>query len=398
MVPSSPLSPDVVDEMFRCVRCGFCQAACPVYDATRIEASVARGKIQLILGAWDGRLPLSERLAAYIYRCLGCQLCETTCLSGVNTEKIFVGARRWLSHTEVFPMPLQELRHRLQQSHNIAGEDNAHRALWRENLAFHVPAGEPAEVLFFVGCVAAFYPMVYGIPQAFVQVLERAGVHYAVLDGEEWCCGYPLISAGRVDDAAELMQHNMEAVQAAGARWLVTTCPSCYHTWKTEYPAGDFEVLHATELLAALLDEGRIRPAHPPRLRRGPAFDPNAGPLRVTYHDPCDLGRKSGVYDAPRRILHAIPGIEFVEMPSHHALAMCCGGGGNLESLEGGLSAEIAARRLAEAQSVQAAVLTTACQQCQRTLGMAARRARLRLPVLDVVELLLASMEEEDSS
>jgi heterodisulfide reductase subunit D len=220
-------------------------------------------------------------------------------------------------------------------------------------------------------------------------VLQRAGVTFTTLGGEEWCCGYPLISAGR--DVEPLIEHNIRAVEALGARWLITSCPSCYHTWKLKYPPASFQVVHATELLAALIDEGRIVPAHPPALRR--AGD-TAGPLRVTYHDPCDLGRKSGVYDAPRHVITSLPGVELVEMSTHHALATCCGGGGNLESIDPELSAQIAGRRLAQAQRVKAEVIVTACQQCQRTLGMAARRQRLRMPVMDVAELLLSTLEE----
>ncbi len=378
-----------MDEMLRCTRCGFCQAACPTYDALRMESAVARGKIQLLLSVLNGRLDLSPKLSYYVYRCLDCRLCQQTCLSGVHTDEIFEGARRWLAHVGALPAPLQALEQRVFASHNIAGEDNAHRTLWRENMNLEVPAGQPAEVVFFIGCVASLYPMVYSIPQAFVQVLQRAGVSFSALDGEEWCCGYPLISAGR--DAGPLMEHNIAAVERLGARWLVTTCPSCYHTWKTIYPPTSFQVMHATELLAALIEEGRIRPAHPPTVRR--AGDA-AGPLRVTYHDPCDLGRKSGVYDAPRRVITALPGVELVEMSTHHALATCCGGGGNLESIDPELSAQIAGRRLAQAQRAKAEVLVTACQQCQRTLGMAARRQRVRMPVMDVAELLLSAMEE----
>jgi heterodisulfide reductase subunit D len=173
------------------------------------------------------------------------------------------------------------------------------------------------------------------------------------------------------------------------ARWLVTTCPSCFQTWSKQYGQLPFEVVHSTQLLLRLLQEGRIAPAREPAIRRAPD---KAGPIRVTYHDPCDLGRKGGIYDEPRAILAKIPGIEFVEMASNRANALCCGGGGNLESLENTLSAAIADRRLAQAQAIGAEVIVSACQQCQRTLGAATRRNKVRIQVMDIAQILEATL------
>ena len=377
-----------LNEMLRCTRCGFCQAACPVYDVLRTESSVARGKVQLLLAVNDGTLEPTETVARYLYRCLDCRLCQQTCPGGVRTDEIFEGARKWVAKTDLLPKPLQDLRRRVEESHNIAGEANTNRQMWQENLEQRAELTEHAEVVFYTGCVSSLYPMVYSIPQSFVQLLARAGIAYAILGGEEWCCGYPLLAAGSNIDA--LMAHNVEAIESLEPRWLVATCPSCHKTWKSDYPATSFEVLHSTELLVRLLEDGRIAPRHPPAIRRQKG---RTGPIRVTYHDPCDLGRKGDIYDEPRQILAHIPGIEFVEMRSNRADALCCGGGGNLESLEVDLSAAIANRRLAEAQAVDAEVIVTACQQCQRTLGMAARRNRVRIPTMDTAQILLASLD-----
>jgi len=375
------------EEMLRCTRCGFCQAACPIYDTLRTESSVARGKVQLLLAVNNGTLEATETITGHIYRCLDCRLCQQTCPGGVRTDEIFQGARDWLAHTDLFPLPLQELRRRVGETYNIVGEANAHRTMWRENLPEVSEALDEADVVFFTGCVSSLYPMVYGIPQSMAGLLERAGIRYLTLNGEEWCCGYPLRMAGlEIDD---LITHNMSVVEGVGARWLVTTCPSCYKTWRSDYPAGSFEVVHSTTFTLRLLEEGRLRPQQAPAIRRDRGRE---GPLRVTYHDPCDLGRKSGVYDPPRKVLARIPGIELVEMPANRANAQCCGGGGNLESLDASLSAAIADRRLAQAGSVEAEVIVTSCQQCQRTLGASARRNRVRIPVLDVAQILALSL------
>ena len=235
-----------------------------------------------------------------------------------------------------------------------------------------------------VGCVASFYPMVYGIPQAMVQVMDRAGVDFATLGGEEWCCGYPLFTAGMEDLVADLMAHNVARVREMGAKTLVTTCPSCHYTWAHLYPLFDpsplgFEVLHASQYLARLLEEGELRLG---------SFE-----QVVTYHDPCDLGRKSGVYDAPRQVIEAVPGIEFREMGATRENALCCGGGGDVQIVDESVTAAVADRRLGQAQRTGARVVLSACQQCKRTLMAAARRNKVRVRVMDIAELVWRAIE-----
>jgi Fe-S oxidoreductase len=175
----------------------------------------------------------------------------------------------------------------------------------------------------------------------------------------------------------------VEAVRELGARRLVATCPSCYHTWAHEYPQLldeplGFEVLHSTELLAELVQEGRIKL--------------NGFQQKVTYHDPCDLGRTSGIYDAPRRIIDAIPGIEFVEMADNREMSLCCGGGGDAEMADAELTAAVARRRIQQAQDTGAQVVVSACQQCVRPLTESARKNKIRLKAMDISELVLQAM------
>jgi Fe-S oxidoreductase len=204
-----------------------------------------------------------------------------------------------------------------------------------------------------------------------------------VLGGEEWCCGFPLIIAGMGDAAVESVQHNVEAVRKTGAKRLVATCPSCYHTWKHDYahiigePLG-FEVLHATEMLEQIIADGRIR------------LEPFE--QTITYHDPCDLGRSSGIYEAPRSVIRAIPGVTFVEMEHHHEYSLCCGGGGDVEMADADLTEAVARRRIGEAKATGAKVVLSACQQCKRTLAIGARREKVRVRVMDVAELVARQM------
>jgi heterodisulfide reductase subunit D len=251
--------------------------------------------------------------------------------------------------------------------------------------------------------VSSLFPRSYAVPQAFVQILEAAQVDYALLGAEEWCCGYPLLVNGLLSEAQEMIRHNVAAVQAMGVRQVVFTCPSCYHLWKHVYPdvvgtdpdvagAGmeGLEMLHATEYLDRLLDDaaagGTPTPGRRPLALR--ELD-----MTVAYHDPCDLGRKSGVYEAPRRVLRSIPGLTLVEMVDNREEALCCGGGGNVETYDPDLVAAISSRRLAQAQQAGAQAVVSACQQCERTLAAAARRDRVRLRVMDIAEIVWKALE-----
>jgi heterodisulfide reductase subunit D len=371
-------------EMLRCNRCGYCQAACPIYDVLRREPMTARGRIQLLRAVVEGKLPLTEMVGRCVYSCTDCQSCRVSCPGGVHIDEIFGVARQLLAQNDHLPPTLGALEERVRSSHNISGEPAESRLLWTENLAWK-PEGlvgkESAEVVLFTGCVSALYPMAYGILQDLVDVLHAAEVDFTTLGGDEWCCGYPLLSAGL--SVSDLVEHNLEAIKALGAKTLITTCPSCYHMWRYHYAPDFIQVKHSTEYLADLVEAERVPLQRVDR--------------RVTYHDPCDLGRKSEVYDAPRRIIQAIPGVELVEMEDSRENAMCCGGGGNLESLDPELSRAVARLRLEQGQAVGAEAIVSACQQCERTLAMAARREKIRLRVMDVVQLLRMALLDNET-
>jgi len=377
----------VQDEQYlSCLRCGLCSASCPVYRESLVESDSPRGRVALVKAASEGSLQPSARFADRIYRCTLCASCTKVCPSGVEVEELLLDARQDLAEQGLLSPTSRRLADSLLAGHNISGEDNRRRLIWTENLE-QPPVGigkATAPLIYFVGCVASFFPASYSIPQALVQILEAAGAEYGLPGEREWCCGYPLLAAGLRDEARETMAHNLAQVKAMGAATILTTCPSCYHMWHTVYPTilGDLGVraLHATEWLAEVMAQGQLK------------LRPLAA--RVTYHDPCDLGRKSGLYEPPRQVLRQIPGLELVEMAEYHVNALCCGGGGNLESYDAGLTTALAERRLEQARAVDAQYLVSACQQCKRVLSSAARRgAKGRLRVLDVVELVERQLE-----
>lgn len=371
-------------KLLTCFQCGTCSASCPAADLMDYSP---RQLWQMM------RLGLREEVmqSRTFWLCTQCYACQVRCPRGISIAETMRRLREWaVAQGYEIPVPIANLRQAVTTTYNILNEDNETRLIWSQNLQ-PLPEGlqgagrQQAEVLLFTGCVSAFFPMAYSIPQSFVQILEQAGVSYTTMGGEEWCCGYPLYGAGMQADVAELAKHNVAQARSLGAQRLVTTCPSCYHTWRhlyPEYTGGDagLDIVHASEYLEQLIQEGRIKMTELPWV--------------VTYHDPCDLGRKSGVYEAPRNIIRSVPGITFKEMANSREDALCCGGGGDVAMGEPDAVEYMAERRLAQAVGTGATAIISSCQQCKRTLLQAARKTKTRIRMLDVVELVWQVMEK----
>lgn len=383
------------ENVYLCYQCERCSSGCPTVPAMRYRPA------QMMRLAQFG---LEDTLAkdASLWRCLGCDTCTAHCPHDLSVRRLVEVMRQHvmqerylvdgfdsLDGDEALHKGIRALGmmgERIGTHYNVSGEDNAARLAWTDNLD---PEDKPeglvgdthADLAYFVGCVSAMFPMSYGIPQSFATVLSRANVSFTTLGGDEWCCGFPLMMAGQLKQAEALIRHNVEQMRALGIPKLVTNCPSCYHMWLHTYPEilGEpvgFEVVHGVEVMRDLVVEGKLELTEPKR----------AG--IVTYHDPCDLGRKGGVYDAPREILRSVPGFTFVEMQQSGEHALCCGGGGDLETFDPDLVQEVAARRIAQAAETGAMALASACPQCVRTLSKAARANKVRIRVMDMTQFL----------
>jgi heterodisulfide reductase subunit D len=389
-------------ELDACTRCGECRIWCPTFaEKESLEAITPFKKIDTVRGFFRRQNGLLARLlgraeigqaelavhAEGVYDCTLCARCYQVCPVGIDLRALWIAMREQLVDLELYPEMLDQLRDTVTTHYNISGDPNENRLGWTANMA-RPPEGldrkPEAEVVYFMGCVAAFYPMVYSVAQSLVSLMDRAGVNFTTMGGEEYCCGFPLVIAGMGKDMQDMMHHNVEAVRALGAKKLVAACPSCYHTWKHDYPRYldeplGFEVIHETEFLLDLVGSGAL----------------DLKPLEkvVTYHDPCDLGRNSGIYDEPRQILEAIPGLTLVEMKDIRETALCCGGGGDVEMADAEVSKAVGRSRMLQAQETGADLIVTACQQCKRTLLGAARANKIRLRTLDISELLLQAME-----
>jgi len=391
-----PLSVKELVSLDACVKCGSCVEVCPVYSQNK-ELGATMGGVYTNLksvikkayglpGMIFGSQNIEEALkkcSDQPYLCTLCGRCALECPAFIDTKQVRTALRGFMVEKGNYPQAMDQLAETLKRVHNIIGEPGEDRAAWVQGL------GEPpqdmfqrerAKVVYFTGCVASYFPMTKRIPQSFVQILDKAGVDFTLLGGEEWCCGFPLIAAGMKKRAETYMEHNVEKVREKGAENVVFACPSCYHTWTEAHQAGNgLQLFHSTQFLKKLIDEGKIR------------FKEKT--TKVTYHDPCDLGRASGVYEAPREILRAIPGVELVEMEGNRDQCKCCGGGGNLEMVRPDLSAAMAQAKIEEIKATGADMVITACQQCIRSIQSNARRKKIQMVVMDIIEFVLKNMD-----
>ena len=368
------------EEVAKCTRCGFCLPNCPIYLVEKKESSTPRGRNAITRAVIEKRLEWSPETEKSIFSCLGCGACTAACFPKVQTRELVFRNRECLVGEGLYPKIADRVAQFLDESHNITDDDNEERGEWREfmkDLPEHAFEKEHAEVIFFVGCVSSFYPMAQKIPVNMARILEHAGVDFTILGGAEWCCGFPLIGSGMPDKIKALMDHNLEEIKRIGAREIIFTCPSCYHTWKHLYQP-EVKLHHASQFLAGLIESRKI--------------DLKPKEIKVTYHDPCDLGRNSGIFEEPRKVLTSIPGLSLVELPHNRQLSMCCGGGGNLEMVNPELAAKVAQMKIDEIKATGADMVVSSCQQCLRTIATRARKQDIDLTVKDLTELVAESI------
>ena len=373
-----------------CTNCQICADVCPAVQASSSGSLSGVHRIQALKKIMKGRMgglwkflgykdPSEEELKEYadtVFRCTLCGHCQLVCPAGIELKDIWLSLRQDLNKSQAAPSKVQMIKDNLESSHNVFDEENEERADWTEDMDEEPEdqlVKDSAKVVYFTGCVAAFFPMAQQIPVALAEILQASQVDFTLLGEEEWCCGFPLLGAGMLDHAKELIEHNIEAVKEKGATQVVFACPSCYQMWREHYDH-PFEIFHATQFLEKLLKEGKV----PLREKK----------IKVTYHDPCDLGRGAGEYRAPREVLKMLPGVEFVELAKNQKECQCCGGGGNLEMIDANLSAEISKRKIDQVLETGADAVISACQQCVRTMATHTRRNKVKLKVMDITQLI----------
>lgn len=371
---------DYKNQIYSCLRCGFCfdhetgsqTKICPSHVTYGLESYGARGKLAIARALVDEALDYDADVAERVYSCTECGACEEQCFKYLELLDIYRAMKGDLVERNLVPAELDEIVRAAEQDGNPYGQAAAKRLGWAPGTA---RVGKNAEAVFFVGCTPSYLRR--GIARSAYRLFEAADVDFSVL-ADETCCGHPAYVAGDLDAARAAVARNVEAIERAGARRVVFACPGCLATFRDEAPGLlgrplRFEVLHVTELLEERLGVGL-------RLRKQSRI--------VTYHDPCNLGRGLGIYDAPRRVIDAVPGAKRFEMRRARARSFCCGNGGFVRYGYEPMSIENETARLDEAAATGADLLLSACPACQIAFLDAKRRGKAAIDVLDLVEWL----------
>lgn len=374
-------------EISTCVQCGYCMNSCPTRQVWL--SSTPRGRIlmakDLFLDQRHSERKVTKEYLGRIFQCTLCGRCRVDCSVDIRSPRMWISLRNRLAESDFRIEGLEGLTKAIEETHNITARPNDRRTDWarRLKLSEALETRRKAEVVYFVGCLTSFFPMTQPVAKAFAQILDCAGIDFAIVGGDEWCCGFPLLAAGLNKAAARFIRHNIERIEEMGAKTVVMTCPGCYRVWKDEYydiigQRHRFNVLHSTEFIARLIEDGRI--------------DIKGLEENITYHDPCDLGRNSGIFDEPRYIIEKIPGLNLVELEDNREYCSCCGSGGDLLASYQDLSLDIAKRKLQEVLSTGVETVATACPACIRAMNMAKTATKARLDILDITQLLWKAM------
>ena len=334
------------DQIMKCSQCGYCQAVCPVFGATLRPAYNARGKMLLLKEVLDGRLPLDRELVETLCQCTTCAGCAQNCTAGVDVPAIIKAVRRDLVRAGACHPAFEGLHQVLAENDNIYAETDPPD--------FDQPRNRQAAIVFFAGCVGNYRED--EATEEVLNLLDRLGQDFTLID--EVCCSGVLEDVG-YHVSERHARSNTERILATGARTLLSGCPYCACTFRND-PAyrelrdSGIEILVLSQFLTAL--DFKVTTSQ-----------------RVTYHDPCDLGRHAGIYDAPRAVIAKIAP-NFVELPHNRDQSLCCGSGGGLRGAYPRNSLAMARRRLEEVEAVGADVLLTDCNSCVHNLSNAKLR------------------------
>lgn len=410
---------DYLYTMASCNLCGQCKwilgpkmrgwqyaEVCPIHLRYGFDAYSGQGLINIAQELLEGRLRYEDGLIQLIYSCLTCGACDVNCKSIRDMEVLdtILALRAKCVEDGQGLIEHQQYARKIEKTHNIYGLPHDKRFGW-------LPEAEKlsatSDVAYFAGCAAA-----YAHPEIAIntmKIMDAAGIDFKVLGVEEFCCGTLLWRTGQTAEFEKAVAQNLAIFRKQGIKTLITSCAECYGTFRGGYPRFvnmDMEVRHITEVVRDAIKEGKLKPKK--KLN-----------LKVTYHDPCLLGRLSekyipwhgriekfgrhvppkpwrrgtyGVYDAPREILKALPGLELVEMVRNAENSFCCGAGGGVPAAFPDFAQWVAAQRLGEARSTGAAALVSTCPFCQDSFikAMAVDHGKMRY--YDLTELVVRSL------
>jgi len=413
-------------DLATCTECGRCQSQCPAWITDKplspkmlildLRDHAFAKAPYLLAGSDEAREALPDAVKAeaqrplvgtaeahgvidpdVIWSCTNCGACVNECPVDIEHIDHITSMRRYqvLIESE-FPTEASGMLKNLENKGDPWGMGESKRAEWISELDFEVPVvdgpiGDDVEYLFWVGCAGALEDRAKKTTKAIATLLHTAGVSFAVLGPAETCTGDPARRMGNEFVFSMLAQQNVETLNEAGARKVIASCPHCFNTLSNEYPqlGGNYEVIHHTQLLARLVKEGKLKPVTP--------IDE-----KITYHDPCFLGRHNKVYTPPREIMEQVPGVQAQEMHRCKERGFCCGAGGARMWMEERIGKRINAERIEEALGTDPDTISTGCPFCLVMLGDAisakkgSGEAKDSLEVVDVAQLLARSIAEPE--
>jgi len=396
-------------DWFSCTECGRCQDNCPAYNSDKplspkeltisLRNFLYQKQSKLVAQTMGKKIGVDEAgfipdekpllgesiLHETLWACTTCRACEEACPVFIEYVQEIVDMRRNLVLMQgTFPTEVQNVFINLERNYNPWGMASSDRGAWMKDMGVKTMAEDSnVEYLYFVGCAGNFDDRNKKVAKALTQLLQKANIKFGILGEEEKCTGDPARRIGNEYLAQSLMKENIATFDKYKVKKVITSCPHCFNSIKNEFPqfGGKYEVLHHTEFLAELVQKGILRPKK--------SLD-----QKITYHDSCYLGRYNEVYDPPRAILQAIPGVELIEPLFTKKTGRCCGAGGGRMWMEEKIGKRVNEMRLDDLKQTGAPMAATACPFCKIMVGDAINQTKSQeqIQTRDVVELLNESV------
>jgi len=419
-----------------CQRCSTCKWShiweikshrfsrnCPSLWYGVFDAYAAQGKNDIATGLLKGELDWNtsrEKLLEIIYRCPLCAACDINCKRIMDLDIIGVldALREEACEKGHGPLPQhKEFIQSITNYDNVWKQPRTRRANWAKKLDIKdlSKKGEKADVLYYVGCTYAYKPGMESVPQGTARLMKKAGVDFGILGAKEVCCGGIADNVGDRKSFDEIAEKNLKMFEEVGAKTIVTNCPGCYMTFSEKYAKYlkkdtkdlPYVVKHSTMFIDELIQQGKLK------------FKKNVN-MKVTYHDPCHLGRRgepykhwegkrvqwgltepprelnrgvNGNYEPPRNIIKAIPGVTLVEMERIKEYAWCCGSGAGSKSAYPDFALAVAKERVEEAETTGASAIVSACPWCEANLSDGIDASGSKMKVIDILDLIEQAVE-----
>jgi len=361
-------------ELAKCFQCGKCTSGCPVSLKSVLNI---RRLVREVLLAPDAEKVLQK---TELWDCTTCQTCTLRCPRGLKPHEVVMAIRALLVEEGNIPKTVIDALEGVYKHGNPWGRVRSKRSEWAADLKIkNIAEGEKADLLYYACCATAYDPRIQEMGKALVKVLQTAGVDFGFLGNQESCCGSEVRRMGETGLFEMLVEDNLKLLESCGVTEMFTASPHCYNTFKNEYQNNKIDVKHYTQLVAGLIQENKIK------------FSREVV-KKVTYHDPCYLGKQNKIFDEPRDIIKAIPGITLIEFDRSRERSLCCEGGGGRMFVEASNSEQLLAEiRIKDAVAMGADVIATACPFCLLNLEDAVKTTgnQGKVVIKDIMELVI---------